>query len=220
MREIFCSMRIHPDLSMTCLLFDCYKKSLEGLVGKLLTDGVFRWQHPLSFLSLLVKECGCTSEEGRRVVDHEILGAEYFTMSSPWGTPSTEELKQLSASNESPGPTADREPPKVPIPETTQQAVRSLHVARSKMVFVSHAVAFEIDSWRFLQAMMSDVSISPLLKMAATDGEWQSMMDDVEFELMYTLERQAQIAGLRERIGVQIQLVCLRSPIMCVNLRK
>ncbi|RSL89799.1 hypothetical protein CDV31_015801 [Fusarium ambrosium] len=144
-REIFCALRIVPQLaSMTCLLFDDQEADLRRVVD--LVCGSSRglaWRNPVAFLTVLLRECGRTSELKRGPLDNDILGAEILTKSTPW-----QKLRKT--------------------PNDFVATTNQLNASYNALLFVARAVDAEVDAWQFLQRMAKDEQLGPWLKAAAT----------------------------------------------------
>lgn len=143
--------------------------------------------NPLAILSLFMQECGHSAEIKRQILDGNILRAEMQTKSTPWQDPSTAAIRW---------------------PNDYFRAMSALHLAQNNLIFVNHAVGFELTVWRLIQKIASEEKLQVWLKLGLSQGEWTSVLDDVEFEIAHTSSRKAQIACLKDRIAVQIELVC------------
>lgn len=180
-----CAIRFHPASgSTTCLLFDAMRTELQDTVRSLLHLPL---DNPLAIISFLMKECGYSSESKRQFLDNYILRAEVRTKSTPWADPSTSAIRW---------------------PNDYFKAMSVLHLSQNNLIFVNHAVSFELTVWRLIQRMACDENLWKLLQMDTSQDEWASISDAVEFEMAHTLSRKAQIACLKDRIAVQIELVC------------
>ncbi|KAM0430123.1 hypothetical protein ACHAPT_006129 [Fusarium lateritium] len=183
--QIFCAMRIVPDLaSVTCLLFDAQPKDFEGHTAGLIRTcpSGLEWRNPAAFLAMLLKESGRTSEEKREELDLNILKAEIQTKSTPW-----QDFKE--AKND------------------YYEATGVLNLCHNNLVFVTRAVDAEIEGLRFLRRLTDDEKLGPWMRGTADEGEWVGILDGIDFETAHTVSRRAQIGCLKERIGVQINLI-------------
>ncbi|RMJ18405.1 hypothetical protein CDV36_001945 [Fusarium kuroshium] len=183
-REIFCALRIVPQLaSMTCLLFDDQEADLRRVVD--LVCGSSRglaWRNPVAFLTVLLRECGRTSELKRGPLDNNILGAEILTKSTPW-----QKLRKT--------------------PNDFVATTNQLNASYNALLFVARAVDAEVDAWQFLQRMAKDEQLRPWLKAAASNRQWSEMLDNIDFEMAHTHSRKTQIGCLKERTGIQINAI-------------
>lgn len=183
--------------STTCLLFDNDQsenlKDLNELLHNL--DGNSQakaaWHNPIAFLVALTKECGRTSEYKRKGLDDKILGAEVLTKSTPWDDPDHALIQW---------------------PNDFLKTINVLHLCHNNLTFVDHAVYFETDVWEFLQQFtkeedkaLRDWRIA--LGANTDDAHGQANLDNILFEAGYTKNRKAQIACLKDRIHVQMDLV-------------
>lgn len=184
LREILCALRVDiATQSMQCLLFDYKPGDLQHVVS-LIHKTPLTYKTPLALLTLLLKECGHTTEERRQTVDDYILEAEKQTKSSPWKAPS----RALS-----------------------DDMTSRLSLHHSTLVFIARAVDAEMENWRFLKGMAVDDQTSAWLRGDADEARWQGLLDGIDFEIAHTRSRRAQIACLKERIGVQMTLVRIRN---------
>jgi hypothetical protein len=200
-REIFCAMRITPSSNtVTCLLFDAQPTDLGHILEFVHNiNYVSAWQTALHLLIYLTRELGHTSESKRQILDNAILGAEVQTKSTPWDDPS----KAL-----------------VRWPNDIHEATSVLHLCHNNLLFVGRAVGFEVDVWRWLHKLVGGSSsasrdgevLAWLRGGDARAGAWAALIDSIEFEMVHTVNRKAQIGCLKERIGVQINLVSFPFP--------
>ncbi|KAJ3530582.1 hypothetical protein NM208_g9265 [Fusarium decemcellulare] len=184
-REIFCALRIVPSLeSVTCLLFDDQEADLRRVID-LVRDSTagLAWKNPVAFLSILLKECGRTSELKRGPLDLNLLGAEILTKSTPW-------KKKLQST-----------------PNDFLKTTGQLNVTYNNLLFVARAVDAEIDAWQFLRQMATDELLGPWLRGEASKREWNEVLDDIDFEMAHTQSRKAQIGCLKERMGIQVNVI-------------
>ncbi|KAF5001048.1 hypothetical protein FDECE_11063 [Fusarium decemcellulare] len=184
-REIFCALRIIPSLeSVTCLLFDDQEADLRRVID-LVRDSTtgLAWRNPVAFLTIILKECGRTSELKREPLDLNLLGAEILTKSTPW-------KKKLQTT-----------------PNDFLKTTNQLNVSYNNLLFVARAVDAEIDAWEFLRQMAKDEQLGPWLRAAASKREWSEMLDDIDFEMAHTRSRKAQIGCLKERMGIQVNVI-------------
>jgi hypothetical protein len=178
--------------SATCLLFDSHPEDLTRVVEILQNTQKQEspWYHPLAFFVILTQECGRSSEVKRKESDLEILVAEVQTQSTPWN---------------------DLNKTLIKWPKDFYQATSILHKCHNQLVFLNHAVNFEIQVWKFLQQLLEDKKFPLPGKLTVEDDEHQSVRDEVAFQLAYTTSRKGQISCLRDRVQVQIELVRLRA---------
>ncbi|KAH7140861.1 hypothetical protein EDB81DRAFT_885565 [Dactylonectria macrodidyma] len=189
-REIFCAIRVDLELSVTtCLLFDATARDLNRVIKTLNglgpTSKLVR-RNPLALIVMILVECGATSESKRSDLDKYILGAEVQTRASSWEDPN----KTL-----------------VRWPHNFYSVMSVLHLCQNNLMFVNHAVEFEVAAWEFFQRISSEGDVGQLLKAKTGDGAWQTIRDDIDYELAHTNSRKAQIGCLRERVGVQISMI-------------
>ncbi|KAH7139662.1 hypothetical protein B0J13DRAFT_558313 [Dactylonectria estremocensis] len=189
-REIFCAIRVDLVSSVTtCLLFDATAKDLSRVIKKLNSSGpAFKLvrQNPLAFVVMILMECGVTSESKRSDLDQYILGAEVQTRASSWEDPGQKLVRW---------------------PHNFYSVMSVLHLCQNNLMFVNHAVEFEVSAWEFFQRLASEEDVRQLLKAKTGDGAWQAIRDDIDYELAHTNSRKAQIGCLRERVGVQISMI-------------
>ncbi|KAK7729239.1 hypothetical protein SLS53_009303 [Cytospora paraplurivora] len=192
MREVFCAMRIVPELaSVTCLLFDAQPADLGRVVGLLRRSPPgLAWRSPVAFLAMLFKECGRTSELKRQELDDDILGAECQTKSTLWKEPEKIPGKPLAR-----------------WPNDFYAATSAMHLCHNNMMFVARAVDFEIAVWKHLLLMITKEPLLMWLRASAGESEWVSIQDEIQFEISHTVDRNAQIECLKERIAVQVNLL-------------
>ncbi|KAH6976425.1 hypothetical protein BKA56DRAFT_589617 [Ilyonectria sp. MPI-CAGE-AT-0026] len=189
-REIFCAIRICLVSSRTtCLLFDATPDDLSRIIKAV--DGLGSGsklvkQNPLALIVTILNECGFTSELKREDLDKDVLGAEVQTRASSW---------------EDPGKTLVR------WPHDFYSVMSILHLCQNNLMFVNHAVEFEVAAWEFFQQMSRKDEVREWLKANTSDGSWQAIRDDIDYELAHAISRKAQIGCLRERVGVQISLI-------------
>ncbi|OKL56761.1 hypothetical protein UA08_07901 [Talaromyces atroroseus] len=197
-REVFCTMRITPALNtVTCLLFDAQLTDLGRIiesVHNINRDNPARlsaWKTAFQFLLFLARELGHTSESKRHALDRSILGAEVQTKSTPWDDPSRALVRW---------------------PNDIHEATSVLHLCHNNLLFVARAVEFEIDLWRWLRRLVvgGDSKNEALLWLRGSDvraGVWTALIDSIDFEMVHTMNKKTQIDCLKERIGVQINLI-------------
>lgn len=193
-RELFCTIRIVPDLSsVTCVLFDAKPDDLTDLAGCLRDSppGLIAGQSPIAFLAMLVRECGRTSELKRHDLDANILGTEVHTRSTLWNSLEIEPGRYL----------------KTGWSNDFYEATNALHLCHNELLFVARAVDFEVDVWHFLRSISGEEQLIPWLKATANESEWTAVLDGIQFEITYTLDRKAQIGCLKDRIAVQLDRV-------------
>lgn len=194
MREIICAVRYDvATSSLTCLVFDALRPELEQLLDAILRSSLFKLvrQNPLALMTIIMQQCGLTSEEKRKGLDDNILSAEFMTKSTPWNDPNIAVVQN---------------------PNNFYEATSILHLSYNNLIFVHHAINFEINTWRHLRTMADDQRIKPLLKARASDDEWHSILDEIDFELGHTTCRRGQAECLKERTTIQINVVstCLQ----------
>lgn len=184
-------MRIVPDLSsVTCVLFDANPTDLAYLAGFLRDSQpeLIAGQNPIAFLAMLVRECGRTSELRRQYLDNNILDAEVQTRSTLWKSLEKEGERYLKSG----------------WSDDFYEATNALHLCHNELMFVARAVDFEVDVWRFLRSITREEKLIPWLMATAKKSEWTAVLDSIQFEITYTLDRKAQIECLKDRIAVQI----------------
>lgn len=194
LRELFCAMRIVPDLSsVTCVLFDANLTDLTYLADFLRGSppGLIAGQSPIAFLAMLVRECGRTSELKRHDLDENILGTEIHTMSTMWNSPEILRGRYLKSG----------------WSNNFYEMTNALHLCHNELMFVARAVDFEADIWKFLRSITEEEQLSPWLRATAKHTEWIAVLDGIQFEITYTLDRKAQIGCLKDRIAVQIDRI-------------
>lgn len=188
-REAFLAMRVRTSpggCSVTCLLFDGKPEDLNRLID-IVTNPVTEvdWGSPIAFLILLLQDIGRTSENARAKLDVDILDAEVKTNSSTW--------KNKAGF--------------VGWPADSYKTMTSLHQCHNNLVFVSRAVDMEIEIWRKLGAQERRELKSSRPSRAPAKKGTEAILNCIEFELTHTQSRKAQIQCLKERVGIQIQLV-------------
>ncbi|KAH7327970.1 hypothetical protein B0I35DRAFT_416227 [Stachybotrys elegans] len=199
-REIFCAVRVcRKPGAVLCLLFDAFRPDAEYVASRIRGLGQSTTvKTPLTLLSTVLKACGETSEEERRIADNEILGAEVLTKSTLWNDPNTTVIRQ---------------------PRDFDEAIGALHLSHNMLLFINHSIKFETDAWRFLRRLYTDESTPSWLKDRTTPHDRQAALDEVDFEITHTVSRSAQVACLVDRVGVQTNLVratpCFDIPPRC-----
>lgn len=174
--------------SFTCLIFDASLSDLDQTIKTILRSPSSRLvqQNPVAYMTVILQQCGLTSERRRQALDDNILGAEVLTKSTPWSDPSIAVVQRLN---------------------NFYEATSILHLSYNNLIFVYHAISFEINTWKLLRTMAEDQRVRPMLQARASDNEWQSMLDDIDFELGLTTCRKAQVECLKERTTIQINVV-------------
>lgn len=133
-REIFCAIRICLVSSRTtCLLFDATPDDLNRIIKAVdgsESESKLVKQNPLALIVTILNECGFTSELKREELDKDVLGAEVQTRASSWEDPD----KTL-----------------VRWPHDFYSAMSILHLCQNNLMFVNHAVEFEVAAWEFFQ---------------------------------------------------------------------
>ncbi|KAI1403015.1 hypothetical protein F4819DRAFT_452448 [Hypoxylon fuscum] len=188
-REILCGMRYDlATSSFTCLIFDASLSDLDQTIKTILRSPSSRLvqQNPVAYMTVILQQCGLTSERRRQALDDNILGAEVLTKSTPWSDPSIAVVQRLN---------------------NFYEATSILHLSYNNLIFVYHAISFEINTWKLLRTMAEDQRVRPMLQARASDNEWQSMLDDIDFELGLTTCRKAQVECLKERTTIQINVM-------------
>ncbi|KAK7423522.1 hypothetical protein QQX98_000979 [Neonectria punicea] len=181
--------------STTCLFFDGNGDNLKRVIERVTDSGpaskLIR-QNPLALMVMILLECGYTSEEKRKHLDHFILQAEVQTHASSWkGTGKPEDLSRKQ---------------NVRSPADFYTVMSVLHLCQNNLMFVGHAIEFEADAWGFFRKL-SNGEEQKWFKLGSSDGQWQATRDEIDFELVHTNSRKAQIGCLKERVGVQIALI-------------
>lgn len=188
-REVLCAIRYDlATSSLTCLLFDTKRSELDQTINAILRGPLSRLarRNPLALMTIVIQQCGLTSEEKRQALDDNILGAEFITKSTPWSDPNIVVVQKLY---------------------NFYEATSILHLSYNNLIFVHHAINFEITSLKHLRAMAEDQRIKPLLEAGASEDEWHSVLDDIDFELGHTIYRKGQVECLKERATIQIGVV-------------
>ena len=96
-------------------------------------------------------------------------------------------------------------------PRSSYGAMNTLHLNQTKLLFVAQTADFEIDAWRRLRAIVENKQSILRPQEPVSQVEQLMLLDTIEYEMSHTMNRRAQIGCLRERIGVQINLVSLES---------
>ncbi|KAK7427293.1 hypothetical protein QQZ08_006230 [Neonectria magnoliae] len=196
-REIFCVMRIClTSSSTTCLFFDGSGDNLKRVIKRVTDSGpaskLIR-QNPLALMVMILLECGYTSEAERQYQDNFILQAEVQTRASSWkGTGKSEDLSRKK---------------NVRSPADFYSVMSVLHLCQNNLMFVGHAIEFEADAWEFFRRLSNEGEEQKWFKLGSSDRQWQATRDEIDFELVHTKSRKAQIRCLKERVGVQIALI-------------
>lgn len=189
-REIFCAIRICLVSSRTtCLLFDATPDDLNRIIKAVDGSGSASKlvkQNPLALIVTILNECGFTSELKREDLDEYVLGAEIQTRASSWEDPGEKLVRW---------------------PHDFYSVMSILHLCQNNLMFVNHAVEFEVAAWEFFQQLSVKDEVRQWLKANTGDGTWQAIRDDIDYELAHATSRKAQIGCLRERVGVQISLI-------------
>ena len=191
-REIFCAMRVSlRDFSTVCLIFDCKEDDLKGDEG-FLEVLTYTWTHdhamrnPLGVLILLTALCERTSELNRKMRDDEVLKVEIRTDSTPWTDPNETVVKS---------------------PRDYLRTITFAHLCHNNLLFLSNSVAFEIETWTFIQTLMKDGALGWKKRMLKQPVERMRITDEIKYHLQHARNRKAQIRCLQSRINVQINLV-------------
>jgi hypothetical protein len=189
-REIFCAMRVAlRDFSTVCLIFDCKGNDLKGSKG-LLDALKYTWTHdhamhnPLGVLILLTVHCGRTSELNRVTRENEVVTVETRTDTTEWTNPNEKIVKS---------------------PTDYLRTIIFAHHCHNNLVSLSNAVAFEIETWKFIQALMNDGTLGWRKRILKAECMW--IADEIKYHLQRTKNRKAQIRCLQTRISIQINLV-------------
>ncbi|XXG98676.1 hypothetical protein Hte_005005 [Hypoxylon texense] len=155
-------------------------------------------ENPLALMTIILQQCGFTSENKRQGLDSNILSAEFMTGSTPWNDPNIAVVQK---------------------PNNFFEATSVLHLSYNNLIFVHHAINFEVNTWKHLRTMADDQRIKPLLKARASDDEWHSILDEMDFELGHTTCRRGQVDCLKERTTVQIDVSIFSAGIFEINER-
>lgn len=187
---MFCALRVVPETSsITCLLFDDKRADLaqtaQILYSSLTSEAIYR--NPTTLLAILIRETGRTCELSQRDLDSIIVEVEIQTGSGPW-----QDAK------------LDSSPRRW---HSFHGAMSALHSSQDKLSFVAQSADFEIDAWRCLRVMADDHKQASHLGKTAFEGDHIAILNTIECEMTHTMTRRAQIGCLRERIGIQINLV-------------
>lgn len=193
-REIFCAMRVSlSDSSTVCLIFDCKEDDLRGDEG-LLEVLKYTWTHdhamrnPIGILILLTVQCGQTSELNRKMRDNEVLKIEIRTKSTLWNDPN-ETMKKS--------------------PSDYLKTTIFAHICNNNLLFLSNAVAFEIETWMFIQSLMKDGVLGWKKRMLKQPAKRMRIADEIKYHLQYAGNRKAQIKLLQSRTNAQINQINL-----------
>jgi hypothetical protein len=118
---------------MTCLLFDSHRDNLGDTIDRIQRkqDNLSPWSHPLLMFVFLARQCGFSSMVDQRARDDEVLGAEIQTNSTKW-----DDLGKWGM---------------VKWPHDFFHATTVLHICHNQLLFLQHAIDFEIHVWKFLQ---------------------------------------------------------------------
>lgn len=141
-------MRISlANLSTSCLIFDCDRKSNLGfqrlvafIQKKWHTAPAFR--NPLGLLAILMMQCGQVSEEKRAERDAEILKGEVRTNSTPWVDPNLSVVKS---------------------PSDYLKTMTSAHLCYNNLLFVGESVNFETETWNLISSLLEDEILAKLV---------------------------------------------------------
>jgi hypothetical protein len=119
--------------------------------------------------------------------DDVVLGAEVHTQSTKWDDPGKMDM--------------------VKWPHDFFHATTVLHICHNQLLFLHHAIDFELQVWKFLQRVSEDKNLL-LLKDVKVDGDQhQSIKDEIAFQYTYATSRKGQVTILQDRVQFQIELV-------------
>lgn len=223
-REIFCALRVDIKVSntsrtitrMCCIVFDNYavndvefreshgldsdpKLGLSRLMKALKGESKTQrqpWQHPLTLLSAINKECAWSSARGQKEVNRAILGVELFSGTASWARNPPEESYLTS--------------------RTFSNAMRKIGIHRTNLTFIREMMDFQKHVWDGLYSGPSTSSVSiglvdwshpthPMDTMSV--DEKISFQDEVNFERNMLVHNRNQLVGVSQRFEFQTNLV-------------
>ncbi|KAI0394988.1 hypothetical protein F5Y17DRAFT_457383 [Xylariaceae sp. FL0594] len=117
------------------------------------------WRNPVTFIAMLVKQCGYTSESRRKGLDHQILSAEFLTHSTGWHDPNIEVVKW---------------------PRNLYEAIRLLYLSYNDLILLNHTVRFEIDSWKRIRMLLDGQKTEAMAGSTSTAAAASEMNARVE----------------------------------------